>query len=354
MFKVFVAFLFTFQGSINFAQAGEGFERQAAFNTSVAFLNASADNESLLNSVALATGKTKEVAELKTFLGPKFLKGPSVKLKRVDANTFSTGKSKFTYTDGKLVLDGKVLQYSAKKTLLENFKKNHSDLAPAQKKTSKFELLMNSAYADDYFSSADEPWDSASYIFVGSLLAGGSISAVVFSLEALPGPILAALGGSFVAGVGMLFYAGEVDAAEGIAPIKSCEKKGDAYINSFKHVSGQIITEEYKPDQNGNLIVTVKSDGEVVSESTIVKKGDTHSLIKMTVNNKAVDLSKAPTSQGQVAYKTFASCSDPIMKKRIADDVEQFAAQVKSGKIKLVEGKKVRMMVPAKSSQGTQ
>lgn len=347
MSKILLAALLTFQCAFSAGAAeNKKYESRYEINTAVTLANASANVESFMNIVALQTDKAQEMEELKAFLGPKLLKKTPLKWKRVDGTTFSAGKTTVSLKDGSMQFNGKPFQYNPQKTLLENYKQFASDIKP-KTKSSRLQLLIPFAFAQfgDYEDGDATP-------VMGFFILFGGLTAAVLALPA-------SLGGAAVCGVvalvGLFMLASmDTDAADGITPVKSCEKNGDTYKNSFKHINGQTITEEFK-SENGFLTVTTKVDGAVQTEQIIAKKGGTYQVTKMTTGGKSVDLDKATANNlGQASINMFKNCSDPLMKKRLDDMVKKFSAKVKSGDIKLADIKSPAVMAPAQGAKGSQ
>ncbi len=238
------------------------------------------------------------------------------------------------YSKGQFSFDGKVVTYNPSKSLLENYSKMILELGQNKKKSTKLQFLVTPAFAEEKSFPTEAVAGGVLFTLGASAIAEGIASAspdIFTSLGAL---------GLTAGGIGatLFLHSGAASAADGIIPVKLCEKNGDSYRNSFKHVSGQIITEDYKVEPDtGALVVTIKTDGVIDSQTTIQKQNGTYSVVKLVQDGKSLDLKTLPlNNQGQIFYKAFAGCSDPQMRKKISEDIKKLALDIKSGKIKLV------------------
>lgn len=337
MLKIFIAAYFAAQTCLAGTTAGaqSKFTPPNALTVAAAYNNASADAESLLNVLAITSGKPQEVEELKKHVGPKVLKKGTLKFKSVDSNTYSSDKYTVSLIGGKIRINGKDFNYDASKSVLANYKKFREDFS-ATKKSAFLDLLIPAAHAQF------EDYDGPSPILFLFGFGGVAAALVAFFEGGGGGGAFAIAAGSLAAtaaaGAGSMIYSGNVMADEAYTPTGLCQQKGSTYTNTVRHVSGDILTQDMEA-KDGQLIITQKVNGEVGEVITIVKKGDAYEVSKIVANGKSVDPATDGRGKlGEYFMKAYKTCLNPTKEDaEYIAKVNQVGKDIKAGKIKLAE-----------------
>ncbi|WP_413290638.1 hypothetical protein [Bdellovibrio sp. HCB337] len=334
MLKIIIAGIFAAQTS--FAGISKNVPPKAnipgALNIAVAYNNASADAESLINIISITNGKPQEAEEFKQHLGVKGLKQKPLKFKRQNDGNYVSGKNTLAMMNGKIHLNGKEFSYDKTHTLLANFKKFQTDMGQ-KKTTSLLDILVPQAHAQY------EDYDGPSPILI--LFLFGAIAGVLVAIfEGGGGAPMAIAGtsiaGAAAAGVGAAVYSGETMASESHIPTGLCQKKGNVITNTTAHVTGDTITQDYET-KDGQLVITEKVNGEVSGVTTVAKKGEAYEVVKVVANGKSEDPTKHPMGKlGEYFFKSYTTCLNPTKEETAAiEKVNQVGADAKAGKIKL-------------------
>jgi len=288
-------------------------------------MNSTATTESFLNLIGVLTNQAQDINKIKASLDSKTLKMKLPIAKLVNDKIY-VGNNIVSITNNKIMVDGMQVHYDTSKGLFENYKIIESEFHKGDKKTA-LSLLLNSAFAKE-----SRPWEAVLGFLLGVLsFRDFQILAQGFGTAVTENWLEAWFAG--IAGAVLFLHSGVVSAAEGIMPVKLCEKIGNSYRNSFKDTDGRSLTQEYSMDNIGNLVVQVKDDGKIESEITVAKKGSAYSIVKMIQSGQPRDVTKIPVQEAQIILGTYESCKDPNSK--VAGTSKKLAESIQAGDIQI-------------------